>query len=166
MQASVARKTGGTDPSERTIVFIVWLPAPALDVEYENQMASRQAELTNSKKSHASSTNPSHTVDASKHVSGLPGKCLINAVTVHVGPGRGCWSSRLPGIWDIVASGQKNDVRIVSMPHLVLLGDSIFDNAHYTSGGPDVVSQVRSIIPPGWDVSLLAVDGSTTTNIP
>jgi hypothetical protein len=52
------------------------------------------------------------------------------------------------------------------MPHLVLLGDSIFDNAHYTSGGPDVVSQVSSIIPSGWDASLLAVDGSTTLNIP
>ncbi|PYX58528.1 MAG: lipase, partial [Acidobacteria bacterium] len=30
------------------------------------------------------------------------------------------------------------------MPHLVLLGDSIFDNSQYTSGGPDVVSQVRN----------------------
>lgn len=52
------------------------------------------------------------------------------------------------------------------MPHLVLLGDSIFDNAQYTSGGPDVASQVRKLLPPGWLVSLLAVDGSTTVNIP
>lgn len=52
------------------------------------------------------------------------------------------------------------------MPHLALLGDSIFDNAHYTSGGPDVVSQVRSSLPSGWSASLLAVDGSTTLNIP
>jgi hypothetical protein len=52
------------------------------------------------------------------------------------------------------------------MPHLVLLGDSIFDNAHYTSGGPDVVSQVRGLLPPGWAASLLAVDGSMTANIP
>ena len=52
------------------------------------------------------------------------------------------------------------------MPHLVLLGDSIFDNAHYTSGGPDVVSQVRNLLPSGWGASLLAVDGSTTVNIP
>ena len=51
------------------------------------------------------------------------------------------------------------------MPHLVLLGDSIFDNAQYTSGGPDVVSQVRSLLPPGWAASLLAVDGSMTVNI-
>lgn len=52
------------------------------------------------------------------------------------------------------------------MPHLVLLGDSIFDNAQYTSGGPDVVSQVRNLLPSGWGASLLAVDGSTTANIP
>jgi hypothetical protein len=52
------------------------------------------------------------------------------------------------------------------MPHLVLLGDSIFDNAQYTGAGPDVASQVRKLLPPGWGVSLLAVDGSTTANIP
>jgi hypothetical protein len=52
------------------------------------------------------------------------------------------------------------------MPHVALLGDSIFDNAHYTSGGPDVLSQVRNLLPSGWDASLLAVDGSTTVNIP
>jgi hypothetical protein len=52
------------------------------------------------------------------------------------------------------------------MPHVALLGDSIFDNALYTSGGPDVVSQVRNSLPSGWNASLLAVDGSTTQNIP
>jgi hypothetical protein len=57
------------------------------------------------------------------------------------------------------------DARIAIMPHLVLLGDSIFDNALYTSGGPDVVSQVRSLLPSGWGASLLAVDGSTAVNI-
>ena len=51
------------------------------------------------------------------------------------------------------------------MPHLVLLGDSIFDNAQYTGGSPDVASQVRKLLPRGWGVSLLAVDGSTTANI-
>ncbi len=54
----------------------------------------------------------------------------------------------------------------LSMPHLVLLGDSIFDNAQYTGGGPDVASQLRKLLPSGWGVSLLAVDGSTTLNIP
>src|SRR5260370_10980230 len=55
---------------------------------------------------------------------------------------------------------------MADMPHLVLLGGSIFDNAQYTSGGPDVVSQVRNFLPSGWRASLLAVDGSTTFNIP
>ena len=40
------------------------------------------------------------------------------------------------------------------------------DNAPYTCGGPDVISQVRDLLPPGWRASLLAVDGATTLNIP
>ena len=51
------------------------------------------------------------------------------------------------------------------MSHLVLLGDSIFDNGAYTEGGPDVVSQVRRVLPPGWKATLLAVDGDTTDGI-
>jgi hypothetical protein len=52
------------------------------------------------------------------------------------------------------------------MPHIVLLGDSIFDNASYTRGGPDVISQVREILPKDWKATLLAVDGSVTLNVP
>ena len=52
------------------------------------------------------------------------------------------------------------------MPHIILLGDSIFDNAAYTSGGPDVISQVQSLLPAGWRATLLAVDGSTTLEVP
>jgi hypothetical protein len=51
------------------------------------------------------------------------------------------------------------------MAHIVLLGDSIFDNAAYTLGGPDVISQVRECLPQGWKASLLAVDGSTTDDV-
>src|SRR5262249_46603079 len=51
------------------------------------------------------------------------------------------------------------------MPHLVLVGDSILDNVAYTRGGPDVVSQVRGLLPPGWEATLLAVDGSTTDDV-
>src|SRR6266436_10427635 len=51
------------------------------------------------------------------------------------------------------------------MPHLVLLGDSIFDNAAYTSGGPDVVSQVRRFLPSEWGAPLVAIDGPTTDNV-
>ena len=52
------------------------------------------------------------------------------------------------------------------MPHLVLLGDSIFDNIAYTAGGPDVVTQVRGQLPPGWTATLAAVDGSQADAVP
>lgn len=51
------------------------------------------------------------------------------------------------------------------MAHIILLGDSIFDNAVYTGGGPDVVSQVQELLPPGSRATLLAVDGSTTQDV-
>jgi hypothetical protein len=44
--------------------------------------------------------------------------------------------------------------------HIALLGDSIFDNASYTRGEPDVVTHLRAMLPPPWGASLLAVDGS------
>ena len=50
--------------------------------------------------------------------------------------------------------------------HIVLLGDSIFDNGAYTGREPDVVSHLRSVLPGGWRASLCAVDGSTTRNLP
>lgn len=49
--------------------------------------------------------------------------------------------------------------------HLVLLGDSIFDNASYVAGGPDVIRQVRDRLAPGWRATLCARDGSTTANL-
>jgi len=52
------------------------------------------------------------------------------------------------------------------MPHLVLLGDSIFDNGSYTGGGPDVIAQVRTHLPTGWKATLLAQDGAVTASIP
>jgi hypothetical protein len=44
--------------------------------------------------------------------------------------------------------------------HVVLLGDSIFDNAAYVAGAPDVVRQVRQRLPQGSKATLAAVDGS------
>src|SRR5262245_11116567 len=49
--------------------------------------------------------------------------------------------------------------------HVVLLGDSIFDNAAYTAGEPDVVTHLRGMLPPDWRASLGAIDGSTTANL-
>jgi lysophospholipase L1-like esterase len=51
------------------------------------------------------------------------------------------------------------------MAHIVLLGDSIFDNAAYVRGGPDVVRQLRAKLPEGWQASLLAVDGHVTHDV-
>jgi hypothetical protein len=50
--------------------------------------------------------------------------------------------------------------------HIVLLGDSIFDNRVYTNGGPDVVIQVQELLPHDSHATLLAVDGSTSVDIP
>jgi len=52
------------------------------------------------------------------------------------------------------------------MTYIILLGDSIFDNAHYTEGGPDVIAQVRQLMPKGWRATMLALDGATTEYIP
>lgn len=52
------------------------------------------------------------------------------------------------------------------MPHVVLLGDSIFDNQPYVQPGePDVIRQLRARLPPGWHATLLAVDGSVTADV-
>jgi hypothetical protein len=49
--------------------------------------------------------------------------------------------------------------------HIVLLGDSIFDNGAYTGGAPDVVGHLRTLLPSSWRASLSAVDGSTTADL-
>ena len=51
------------------------------------------------------------------------------------------------------------------MTHVVLLGDSVFDNAAYVAGGPDVLSQLRAIAPQGWQASLNARDGSGVRDV-
>ena len=52
------------------------------------------------------------------------------------------------------------------MNHIVLLGDSIFDNAAYVPGGPDVVRQLRDILPSGWRATLNALDGAVIADLP
>ena len=51
------------------------------------------------------------------------------------------------------------------MNHIVLLGDSIFDNAAYVNGGSDIIEHLRAILPHDWQATLLAVDGSVTTDV-
>jgi len=52
------------------------------------------------------------------------------------------------------------------MTHIVLLGDSIFDNAVYVLDGEDVIHHIKRKIPPSWSATLLAVDGSVARDIP
>jgi hypothetical protein len=52
------------------------------------------------------------------------------------------------------------------MTHIVLLGDSIFDNAAYVAGGPDVVRQLREILPSGRRATLNARDGAVIADLP
>ena len=49
--------------------------------------------------------------------------------------------------------------------HVVLLGDSVFDNRAYTGGEPDVVTHLGEILPSHWKATLCAVDGSTTVDL-
>jgi lysophospholipase L1-like esterase len=48
---------------------------------------------------------------------------------------------------------------------IALLGDSIFDNASYTSGEPDVVSHLNAVLARGGSATLLAVDGATVSGV-
>jgi hypothetical protein len=51
------------------------------------------------------------------------------------------------------------------MKHVVLLGDSIFDNAAYVHGGRSVIEQLRKKLPGGWEATLRAVDGSVIEDV-
>ncbi len=52
------------------------------------------------------------------------------------------------------------------MQRIALLGDSIFDNAPYTAGGPAVIDHLRRLLLTGWGADLLAVDGATAREVP
>ncbi|MEM6404854.1 MAG: SGNH/GDSL hydrolase family protein, partial [Cyanobacteria bacterium P01_D01_bin.116] len=51
------------------------------------------------------------------------------------------------------------------MSHIVLLGDSIFDNAAYVGENPDVIRQLRTKLPQNWHASLNAVDGNKVDDV-
>ena len=48
---------------------------------------------------------------------------------------------------------------VQTMKHIVLAGDSIFDNDGYVLGEPGVVEQLRKSIPASWSAYKIAVDG-------
>ncbi len=54
------------------------------------------------------------------------------------------------------------------MSHIVLLGDSIFDNGAYVHrdrGEEPVIDQLRARLPRGWGATLAARDGSVACNV-
>jgi lysophospholipase L1-like esterase len=51
------------------------------------------------------------------------------------------------------------------VPHVALLGDSIFDNAVYVRPGPDIATQLRELLPDGWRATLAAVDGAVIDHV-
>lgn len=51
------------------------------------------------------------------------------------------------------------------MTHLVLLGDSVFDNAPYVNPGDTVIDCLRRKLPADWTATLLAVDGAIATEV-
>jgi hypothetical protein len=57
------------------------------------------------------------------------------------------------------------DRQPTDLGHVVLLGDSIFDNASYVPGEPAVIEQLGASLPNGWQASLLAVDGHITRSV-
>ena len=51
------------------------------------------------------------------------------------------------------------------MNHIILAGDSIFDNGHWVPGYPDVATQVKSLFDANDKVTLLAVDGDIINGV-
>lgn len=51
------------------------------------------------------------------------------------------------------------------MGHIVLLGDSVFDNAAYVGRGQELLDKLRSHLEPGWQATLLARDGAVIADV-
>jgi hypothetical protein len=49
--------------------------------------------------------------------------------------------------------------------HLVLLGDSIFDNAIYATDAPAVIDHMRHTLSGSWNVTLIEHDGDVVANL-
>lgn len=51
------------------------------------------------------------------------------------------------------------------MGHIVLLGDSVFDNAAYVGPRQEVLDKLRNHLEPGWQATLLALDGAVLADV-
>jgi hypothetical protein len=58
-----------------------------------------------------------------------------------------------------------NPRRKTTVGHIILLGDSIFDNERYVPGGPSVIEHLRRGLPAPWKATLLAFDGAVTSDV-
>ena len=61
--------------------------------------------------------------------------------------------------------GSAGNGAIIETRRLVLLGDSIFDNAIYVPNEPAVIDHVRHILPAPWKATLIAHDGDVVANV-
>jgi hypothetical protein len=64
----------------------------------------------------------------------------------------------------LAAPRSANTQGVTPMTHIVLLGDSVFDNAAYVAG-PDVARQLRGLLPTGWRATLGAVGGAVIADV-
>ena len=51
------------------------------------------------------------------------------------------------------------------MTHIILLGDSVFDNAPYVTPGQAVIDRLHAHLPSGWQGTLLARDGAVLAGV-
>jgi GDSL-like Lipase/Acylhydrolase family len=51
------------------------------------------------------------------------------------------------------------------MEHIVLLGDSIFDNQPYVAAGGATIDELKARLPNGWQSTLLAHDGDYASDV-
>jgi hypothetical protein len=56
-------------------------------------------------------------------------------------------------------------IDVAAREHVVLLGDSIFDNGAYTGADADVITHLRAALPGHWTATLCAVDGARASHL-
>jgi hypothetical protein len=64
-----------------------------------------------------------------------------------------------------VPFGHHLQAGLAAVKHVVLLGDSVFDNAAYVGRDPDVRRQLKDVLPKGSQVTLAARDGAVITDV-
>lgn len=60
---------------------------------------------------------------------------------------------------------ERSYAQALAMIHIILLGDSVFDNAAYVSRDPDLLRQLEQMLPQGRKATLLARDGAVISEI-